>query len=76
MTNCYDEGQLRAYLDGELPALEHAALGAHLAGCVACQDRLGHQRALVARVRSLLPASPTVPDTRAALAQLRVAANQ
>ena len=62
MTNCYDEGQLRAYLDGELPAPERAALGAHLAGCAACQDQLGRQRALAARVRSLLPAPPAAPD--------------
>jgi hypothetical protein len=76
MTNCYDEGRLRAYLDGELPALERAAVEVHLASCMACQDQLGRQRALVTQIRSLLPASPTVPDTRAALAQLRVAANQ
>ena len=26
MANCNDEGQLRAYLDGELPAIERAAI--------------------------------------------------
>ena len=76
MTNCYDEGHLRAYLDGGLPAPERAALGAHLANCAACQDQLGRQRALAARVRSLLPAPPSVPDARAALVRLRAAADQ
>jgi len=76
MTNCYDEGRLRAYLDGELPPPERAALGAHLAGCAACRDQLGRQRALAARVRSLLPAPPAAPDPGAALAQLRVIAAQ
>jgi hypothetical protein len=71
MTNCYDEGHLRAYLDGELPASERAALAAHLAGCAACQAQLARQRALAARVRSLLPVPQAVPDARVALARLR-----
>jgi hypothetical protein len=76
MTNCYDEGHLRAYLDGGLPAPERAALAAHLANCAACQDQLDRQRALAALVRSLLPAPPSAPDARAALARLRAAADQ
>jgi len=76
MTNCYDEGQLRAYLDGELPPLERTALGSHLAGCVACREQLGRQRALVARVRSLLPTPLPAPEPRAALARLRAAPDQ
>src|SRR5436853_2682209 len=75
MTNCYDQGQLRAYLDGELPPLERAALGAHLAGCAACQGQLAHQRGLAARVSSLLAVPPTAPEPRAALARLRAASN-
>src|SRR4051794_40332120 len=74
MTNCYDEGRLRAYLDGELPALERAALAAHLAGCAACQAQLGRQRNLAGRIRSLLPGPPAAPDARAALHRLRAAA--
>jgi hypothetical protein len=76
MMNCYDEGQLRAYLDGELPPFERAALGAHLAGCSACREQLGRQRALAARVRSLLPAPLAAPEPRAALARLHAAANR
>src|SRR5215216_5310034 len=76
MTNCYDEGHVRAYLDGELPPLERAALGAHLVDCATCQDKLGRQRALAVRVRALLPVPPAAPDARAALIRLRAAAEQ
>src|SRR5215510_6153377 len=74
--NCYDEGRLRAYLDGELPPLESAALGAHLAACLDCQAQLSRQRALAGRVRSLLPIPPAGPEPRAALARLRAATDQ
>jgi hypothetical protein len=70
MINCYDEGQLRAYLDGELPPPERAALSTHLAGCAACQGQLERQRVSAARVRALLPTPPTAPQPRAALARL------
>jgi hypothetical protein len=76
MTNCYDEGRLRAYLDGELSSLNREALGAHLAGCAACRDQLRRQRALAARVRSLLPAPLPAPEPRAALARLRAGHDQ
>jgi anti-sigma factor RsiW len=71
MSSCYDDGQLRAYLDGELPPLERAALAAHVSGCAACREQLGQMHALAARVRSLLPAPPVVPDAQAALARMR-----
>ena len=76
MTNCYDEGRLRSYLDGELPPLERAELRAHLAGCTACRDQLGRQRTLAARVRSMLPVPPAAPDPGVALARLRAAPEQ
>jgi hypothetical protein len=69
MTNCIDDGRLRAYLDGELPALERAAVGAHIAGCPSCRAELDNQRALAAQARALL-ATPA-PDPHAALARLR-----
>lgn len=37
---CGDEGQLRAYLDGEVTELEEAAIAAHLSDCTACDRRL------------------------------------
>jgi len=74
MINCCDEGQLRAYLDGELPALERAALGAHIASCPSCRGTLETQRALAAQVRALLPAPAAIPDPHVALSRMRIAA--
>lgn len=37
---CPEEGRANAYLDGELPLGEHAALFTHLAGCAACRAAL------------------------------------
>ncbi len=36
MTQCWQEGELRAYLDGELPAGDMQRLAAHLHECMAC----------------------------------------
>src|SRR4051794_19075197 len=36
---CVDEGQLRAYLDGEVTGAEEAAIAAHLGDCAACDRR-------------------------------------
>jgi hypothetical protein len=72
---CYDEGALRAYLDDALPAIEHAAVGAHLSSCAACRARLRQQHALVAQVGSLLAAPADLPDPQLALAHLRTTTN-
>jgi len=74
MTNCCDEGRLRAYLDGDLPALERATVGAHIASCASCRAILKEQRALAAQVRTLLPTPAAIPDPHAALDRLRIAA--
>lgn len=66
MSTCYDEGRLRAYLDGELAPLAATALAAHLPTCPACRSLLAAQRASSAQVRTLLAAPPT-PDPAAAL---------
>jgi len=39
MKRCWPDGELRAYLDGELPADTLAAVGAHLEDCPACSAR-------------------------------------
>ena len=49
-----DDGQLHAYLDGELPQAEAWRLEAHLGECPACRGRLEEQRALIARASELL----------------------
>src|SRR2546427_446219 len=59
-----DDGQLHAYLDGELPQAEAWRLEAHLGECPACRGRLEEQRALIARASELL--APAAPPARAA----------
>lgn len=76
MTNCCDEGQLRAYLDGELPALQRAAIGTHIASCEICKQRLASQQSAAARIRPLLAAPVARPDPQAALARLKAAQDQ
>ena len=49
-----DEGTLHAYLDGELPSTERAALDAHLAQCVTCRAALNDEQALLERASALL----------------------
>ncbi|HEV8381340.1 MAG TPA: zf-HC2 domain-containing protein [Gemmatimonadales bacterium] len=49
-----DEGMLHAYLDGELPSAERAALEAHLAQCATCRASLAEERALLERASALL----------------------
>src|SRR5437867_949504 len=49
-----DEGTLHAYLDGELPSAERAALEAHLAACATCRASLDEERALLERATTLL----------------------
>lgn len=49
-----DEGTLHAYLDGELPSTERAALEAHLAQCATCRATLTEERALLERASALL----------------------
>src|SRR2546430_3502021 len=70
-----DEGTLHAYLDGELPPPERAAVEAHVAQCPPCPTRLSEERALLDRASSLLglarpperaapPLSPLQPAQR------------
>jgi len=59
-----DDGQLHAYLDGELPQAEAWRLEAHLGECPACRGRLEEQRALIARASELLALA--APPARAA----------
>lgn len=69
MTRCYDDGALRAGLDGELPAEALRAQQEHLAVCPECRARYAELKALADQTASLLHASP--PDVPVALAALR-----
>lgn len=66
-----DEGALHAYLDGELPAAERAALEAHVAACSACGARLADERALVERASQLLGLAQPAERPAPPLHQLR-----
>ena len=52
-----DEGMLHAYLDGELPAPERAALEIHIAQCATCSARLTEERSLIERASAVLSAA-------------------
>ncbi len=73
MSVCFEEGQLRAYLDGELAPAERAALGAHAENCPRCAAALAEARTRAASLRALLPPAP-VPNAQSALARVRAAA--
>lgn len=66
---CFDEGSLRAYIDGELSEAERAALTVHLAGCDACGHAIETLRSRSQRVAQVL-AAPSAPFPQDMLAQL------
>jgi hypothetical protein len=66
-----DEGTLHAYLDGELPSAERAALEAHLAGCATCRANLTDERTLRERATSVLGAARPAERPAPPLEQLR-----
>jgi hypothetical protein len=80
MTECWDEGGLRAYLDRELPLEEMTRLAVHLGGCAECHARYNELAGRAARVAALMetlevgPAvSPVVSNVVSAPAQRRFA---
>ena len=58
-----DEGDLRAYLDGELPSFAALRIALHVRRCTACADAAAELRALDARASSLLRAFTPAPTT-------------
>jgi len=66
-----DEGTLHAYLDGELPSGERAALEAHLAGCATCRANLTEERALRERATAVLGSARPAERPAPPLEQLR-----
>ena len=58
MTQCWPEGALRAYLDGELPGEEMQRVAAHLVECRVCDGLCSELAARAAHVSALLDLLP------------------
>jgi Putative zinc-finger len=58
MTQCWSEGELRAYLDGELPARDMERAAAHLKDCVTCGGLYAELASRAARVETLMELLP------------------
>lgn len=58
MMQCWQAGELRAYLDGELPARDIERLAAHLQECAACNELCQELRRKAEWVASALGALP------------------
>lgn len=63
--------RLHAFLDGELPSGEHAAVRAHVAGCAPCGQELDDYRAVAVLLRARVDASP-YPEAQLSLIASRV----
>ncbi len=55
---CIDEKKLSAYMDGELPEAEAAAIREHLADCAACREELSRFEFVSAALDSLAAPEP------------------
>jgi hypothetical protein len=58
MTQCWPEGALRAYLDGELPTEDMPLVAAHLGECRACDGLYRELAARAAHVSALMELLP------------------
>jgi anti-sigma factor RsiW len=65
MNGCWSEGDLRAWLDGELPPPDQHAVERHLAACPACAETLQALQRCAQRVSMLMGelAAPAPPAT-------------
>jgi anti-sigma factor RsiW len=54
MSECWDEGGLRAYLDRELPLEEMTRIAVHVGGCAECHARYNELAGRAARVAALM----------------------
>jgi hypothetical protein len=65
------EGELRAYMDGELSHIEQEVLKQHIASCVCCQEKVEYlsnqSRQVYQRISALNPAHPPIPANAARL---------
>ena len=70
MTQCWSEGELRAWLDGELPARDMECVTSHLKECAACEALRAGLEGRAVRVGTLLAALPK-PEPVMQLPRLR-----
>jgi anti-sigma factor RsiW len=68
MTQCWSEGELRAYLDHELPAGDMKMVAEHLETCSECGDHWAEIAGRASRVSALLGALP-VPERTISIAR-------
>jgi len=71
VTQCVDEGQLRAFLDGALSETERAVVERHLVGCETCTTSLEDVRGLASQVSARVTGYVPMPNSRAAFARIR-----
>src|SRR5450759_4092655 len=73
MTQCWPEGALRAYLDGELPAEDMQRVAAHLGDCTVCDGLCTELAARAAHVSALMA---LLPEWSGATARPAIAAGR
>src|ERR1035437_3451059 len=73
MTQCWPEGALRAYLDGELPTEDMQQVAAHLGDCSVCG---GHCTELAARAAHGTALMELLPECGGAMPRLAIAAGR
>ncbi len=61
MSECWDEGGLRAYADRELPPEDLTRIAAHLGACAECHGRYNEIAARAARVSAMMSALDSPP---------------
>jgi hypothetical protein len=59
MSECWDEGGLRAYFDRELPPEDLSRVAAHIGACAECHARYNELAARAARVSTMMSALGT-----------------
>jgi anti-sigma factor RsiW len=64
MTQCWQEGELRAYLDSELPPGDMQRVAAHLKECSGCGEAFAELEARAVRISMLLGALPEPEPVR------------